>query len=239
MSSKESVYEKIADQYAAVVDTKPQNAFYERPAMLSLLPPLAGLDVLDVGCGSGWYTEHLLQQGAAVTAFDVTPRFVELTRARVGSRARVLEADLAQPLDFAGDASFDLIVCPLVLHYVADWESVFREFRRVLRSSGLLVFSTHHPFVDWKEFQREDYFATELLEDQWDVGTVTFYRRPLMAMSEALSRAGFVIERLLEPQPTEEYRQAKPDWYERLMKNPGFLLIRAHPAGDRASDLRA
>jgi len=97
-----------------------------------------------------------------------------------------------------------------------------------LRPRGTLVFSTHHPFNDWKLFDREDYFAVELLEDEWDdFGKVTFYRRPLTVISSDLAGAGFVIEKLLEPQPTEEFRQMNPEGYERLRKNPWFLAIRA------------
>jgi SAM-dependent methyltransferase len=224
-------YDAIAERYAAGVDASPQNAFYERPAVLSVLPPLEGRSVLDVGCGSGWYAEQLVQAGAKVTAFDLTHRFVELTRRRVGPGAEVLQADLAEPLDFASDSAFDLVICPLVLHYVRDWLPVLGEFRRVLRPGGILVFSTHHPFTDWQEFQREDYFATELLTDEWSAGTVKFYRRPLSAMIEALSSAGFVVERLVEPQPTEEYRRQNPEWYDKLMRTPWFLVVRARRDG--------
>lgn len=221
-------YQGIALQYAQQVDSRPMNAHYERPAMLSLLPPLAGARVLDVGCGSGWYAEYLLGQGAAVTSFDLDETFVALTRARVGERARVLRADLAEPLTFAADGAFDLAVAPLVLHYLRDWLPSLRELRRVLRPDGLLVFSTHHPFMDWQEFQCADYFALERLEDYWEgVGPVQFYRRPLTAISAALAEAGFCIERLLEPQPGEAYRQARPEWFERLRVSPWFLLVRA------------
>jgi SAM-dependent methyltransferase len=103
MANERPVYEGLADKYAATVDSKPQHAAYERPAMLSLLPEVAGRDVLDVGCGSGWYAEHLLGKGASVTSFDVEPRFVELTRSRIGERGVVLQADLSQPLGFASD----------------------------------------------------------------------------------------------------------------------------------------
>lgn len=225
-------YAEIAGSYARRVDASPMNIFYERPATRSLLPPLAGLRVLDVGCGSGWYAEYLLGAGARVTSFDLNEEFVALTRARVGGRATVLRANLAEPLSFAGDGAFDLAVAPLVLHYLRDWAPALRELRRVLRPAGLLVFSTHHPFMDWQEFQRDDYFAVERLDDYWQgVGAVQFYRRPLTAISRDLAEAGFVIERLLEPQPGEEYRAARPEWFERLSKNPWFLFVRARSEG--------
>ena len=101
-----SSYESIAGKYAATVDTKPWNANYERPALISLLPPLERAKVLDVGCGPGWYADYLVGQGAEVTAFDLNAEFVRLTTARVGNRAKVLQADLAEPLAFAADQAF-------------------------------------------------------------------------------------------------------------------------------------
>jgi SAM-dependent methyltransferase len=221
-------YEPIAGRYAATVDTKPWNACYERPALLSLLPPLNGTRVLDAGCGSGWYAEHMVSQGAAVTAFDLNDEFVRLTRARVGARATVLRADLSEPLAFAADEAFDLAVCPLVLHYLRDWLPVLQELHRVLRRTGVLVLSTHHPFMDWQLFKTDNYFATELLHDEWEgIGRVDYYRRPLSAITEDLSRAGFWIDRLLEPQPTDDFKRLNPAGYERLTRNPWFLFLRA------------
>ena len=223
-----SSYESIASKYAATVDTKPWNAHYERPALISLLPSLERAKVLDVGCGPGWYADYLVGQGADVTAFDLNAEFVGLTKARVGDRARVLQADLAEPLTFAADQEFDIAVCPLVLHYLRDWRPTLRELNRVLKSDGVLVLSTHHPFMDWQLFNTESYFAVELLEDEWeDIGRVEYYRRPLMAITEDLYSAGFWIERLLEPQPTDAFRRVNSKDYERLTKNPWFLFIRA------------
>ena len=220
-------YESKAHQYAAVVDSRPWNAYYERPAVLSLLPALEDRSVLDAGCGSGWYAEYLLNHGAKVVAFDFNADFVNLTSRRVGALARVLQADLAEPLDFAGEAEFDLVICPLVLHYLKDWQPALREFHRVLKSCGVLVFSTHHPFQDWQYFKTQDYFAVDLLEDEWDIGRISFYRRPLTAMSQDLASSGFDIERILEPQPTEEFKSANPKAYEHHMKHPLFLVVRA------------
>lgn len=220
-------YHGKARKYAKTVDTKPWNACYERPAVISMLPPLTNAKVLDAGCASGWYAEYLIHQGAIVTALDFNREFVSLTRARIGGRARVFRADLAEPLDFLENSEFDTVVCPLVMHYVKDWLPTFREFHRILRPQGVLVLSTHHPFMDWKFFNRRDYFAVELLEDEWEIGTVTFYCRPLTAMSRALESGGFFVERLLEPQPTEDFRRLDPKGYERHIKNPLFLVVRA------------
>jgi SAM-dependent methyltransferase len=124
-------YQDIAAAYAAQVDARPMNAYYERPAMRTLLPPLAGRRVLDIGCGSGWYAEYMLNAGAQVTAFDLDEKLVAFTQARVGDRAAVLRANLAEPLHFAADGWFDLAVAPLVLHYLRDWTPALQEIYRV------------------------------------------------------------------------------------------------------------
>ncbi len=223
-----SSYEGKAEKYAKKVDRSPWNVHYERPAVLSLLPSLKGSKILDVGCGSGWYAEYLASCGAIVTGFDLSAEFVALTKSRVGPRATVLQANLAEPLDFAADGEFDVVVCPLVMHYLEDWKAAFCEFYRVLKPEGVLVFSTHHPFNDWKLFNKEDYFAIELLEDEWkDVGKVAFYRRPLTSMSKDLASTGFLVEQILEPQPTKDFQRVDPNGYDLVSKTPWFIVIRA------------
>ncbi|HEX5438453.1 MAG TPA: class I SAM-dependent methyltransferase [Gemmatimonadaceae bacterium] len=233
-------YDTIADAYAAGVDTAPYNALYERPAMLALLPSLAGARVLDAGCGAGWYAEQLLGRGATVVSVDASAVMVEHARRRLeplgvlgtGGRGELRVADLAHPLAFAGDASFDGIVSPLVLHYLRDWGPTLAEFRRVLRPNGWLVFSTHHPTTEAERLGVARYRDVELVDEVWHwVGRVRFYRRPLSAIVDALSGAGFLVERLEEPLPTPAFRDAKPEAYARILRRPEFLLIRARPLG--------
>lgn len=221
-------YAGKAAAYAKSNENKPIQRFYARPAIIDLMPSdIEGKHVLDVGCGGGWFTEYLLTKGATVTAFDYEEVFVDLTAARVSHRARVLQADLSQPLSFAQDNSFDLIIAPLVIHYIKDWAGPLGEFQRILKKRGILLFTTHHPFNDWVLFEREDYFATEQIDDEWDIGPVSFYRRPLTSMCEALNQAGLQIEQIVEPRPRPDYREIDPEWYERLNKNPWFIGFRA------------
>src|SRR5262247_3498546 len=138
-------YSRLADAYAARIGTHPYNAHYDRPAVISLLPPVEGRRVLDAGCGPGVYAEWLAGRGAEVVGIDVCPRMVELARLRLGDRATVIEADLSRPLDFLRAASFDLVLSALAMDYVRDWDAALGEFFRVLRGGGRLVFSVEHP----------------------------------------------------------------------------------------------
>lgn len=220
-------YDSIAAAYAAYVDTAPYNAWYERPAMLELLPSVAGQDVLDAGCGSGWYTEQLLARGARVTAIDASAAMLSYAAARLADRATLHVADLAAPLAFAVDRSFDLVIAPLVIHYLRDLRPAFAEFYRLLRPGGRLIFSTHHPGSEAERLGATAYFETEVVDEVWDVGPVRFYRRPLSDLFTALAAAGFLTEIVHEPQPSEALRQAAPAAYERLLRRPAFLLVRA------------
>lgn len=76
-----------------------------------------------------------------------------------------------------------------------------------------------------------NYFDVELLDLEWTgFGTpirVPSYRRPLSAMLNPLIEAGFALERVLEPIPTERFKETAPAHYEELSRQPGFLCIRA------------
>lgn len=224
-------YQQLANHYHQHVDTKPFNAYYERPGTISLLPDVENKTVLDAGCGAGWYTKWLLDHGAKVTSIDFSENMVNATKQRVGDRANVYQADLNLPFSNLKSKTYDLIVSPLTLHYLKDWGGPMREFNRILKNKGRLIFSVHHPFMDFTLFNRDNYFATELLTDEWDTPDgdveVQFYRRPLSEILKPLYLNGFMIERIIEPMPTEEFRRVLPDKYDRLTKHPQFLFVRA------------
>jgi SAM-dependent methyltransferase len=228
-------YEALAEAYAARVETKPHNAYYERPATLSLLPDVEGKRVLDAGCGPGVYAEWLVNHGAAVVALDVSAKMVSFARERLGNRAEVLRADLARPLDFLEDGSFDVVLSALVLDYARDLGSTFGEFFRVLRPPGHFVFSVGHPFAEFLLHPTGNYFETELVDYEWTgFGTpisMPSYRRPLGALINPLLETGFGLERILEPTPTERFKEEAPEDYEELSRRPGFLCLRAVKRG--------
>jgi ubiquinone/menaquinone biosynthesis C-methylase UbiE len=168
---------------------------------------------MDASAGMLKYAEHRLELLGLIGSSE--------------GKASLHVADLTKPLHFLDDDSVDGILSPLVLHYIRDWAPTLAEFQRVLKSGGWLVLSTHHPATEALRFDVANYFAVEQLEDHWSwVGTVKFFRRPLSAITGALTAAGFVIEELSEPLPDEVFRMEKPEAFERILKHPDFLTIR-------------
>jgi len=230
-------YEKLAEAYAAQVETKPHNAYIDRPATLSLLPDVRGKRVLDAGCGPGLYAQLLVDRGAEVVGIDMSPTMLRLARERVGTAA-FHRADLGAPLPFLEDSSFDLVISPLVLDCVQDLRVPFREFFRVLKSPGVLVFSMGHPFSDYLVCKRlgqsENYFATEAASYRWtgfgDPVDVPWYRRPLSEVVNPRIEAGFILDQIVEPRPTQEFRETAPEEYDRHSREPTFIHIRAKKA---------
>lgn len=227
-------YDVFADEFLDHAGNNLYNAHYDRPTCLALLGDVAGKTVLDAACGPGLYAQELAACGADVIGFDQSPRMVELAEQRAPS-GRFRAHDLAKPLVWLADQSVDLVLFALALEYIDDRTRALRELRRVLRPDGALVLSRQHPTGDWLR-HGGSYFDARVIEETWSRGwRVRYWLAPLEQTCEELHKAGFLIERLLEPRPTAEAAVLDPDNYERLTREPsGFLAIRAVPDPRRA-----
>ncbi|HEY0383481.1 MAG TPA: class I SAM-dependent methyltransferase [Candidatus Elarobacter sp.] len=234
MSGTNPLYDDpaLAAAYARVTSDNVYNAAYERPAVQDVLGDVRGRDVLDAGAAAGEHSVWLVAHGARVVALDASDAMVRLARARLGDSATVLRADLALPLPLA-DASFDVVLSSLTLHYLEDWIPTLRELARVLRPGGRLVFSTHHPALT--DDPAADYHTVRLVEEGWEgfvAGEVPmrFYHRPLERIVGDVLAAGFVLRALREPRPSAEADARDPAVAARLRTRPWFLIVDAEAA---------
>ena len=134
------------DRWAACYDNEDNPLIaLEEPQVAELLGPVSGLRVLDLGCGTGRHALRLAAAGANVTAVDFSEGMLARARDRAGGLPIDFRAhDLAQPLPFA-DASFDRIICGLVLDHIPELAPLFAEMRRVCSPAGFAVISVMHP----------------------------------------------------------------------------------------------
>jgi SAM-dependent methyltransferase len=220
-------YDVLAKAYHENLESRTWNVFYERPETLRILPEVKGVDVLDAGCGSGWYSRYLVDQGAQLTAFDPSERMAEITRARV-PEALVLHTK-TQGLDqFIGKQKFALVLSSLVLHYVKELTLELCLLKERVAKNGCLVISMHHPLLHLERAINPGYLRTEIMTRRWDWldSDISYIRRPLGEICHSITKAGFLIESLSEPLPDERLRSIDLPSYQRLSRCPAFIHFR-------------
>lgn len=98
-----------------------------------LLAAYPGESLLDVGCGTGWFTRRFARQGLHVTGLDSSPEWLAFARANSDPAMRWVEGD-AQALPFP-DVSFDHVMSIAALCFVADEQKAVAEIVRVAHRS--------------------------------------------------------------------------------------------------------
>jgi SAM-dependent methyltransferase len=222
---------------------------------LQLLPPVAGLDVVELGCGTAYVSSWLARRGARVVGLDNSGRQLA-TAARLQA-----EFDVRFPLVHADaeraplrDGSFDLAVSE---YGAAIWCDPYRwipEAARILRPGGRLVFlgnsyllmlMTPAESVPAKRCLQRDHFGMHRFEWEDDPGFLEFHL-PHGEMIRVLRRAGFEILDLVEigaptdagtpgaaPIPIDPL--ATVDWARRWPTEEVWIARKAAPGRDPAS----
>ena len=104
------------------------------------IPQKIGLKILDIGCGTGFFTGILSQMGHEVIGIDLTKEMIHLATVFANQEkfdAKFLVMD-AQNLEFK-DASFDIVISRNVTWTLPDVPKAYQEWLRVLKKGGLLI----------------------------------------------------------------------------------------------------
>ncbi len=225
------------------------------PAFLTFVGDLRGQRVLDAGCGEGYNTRILARRGARMTGADLSERMIALARDEERREPLGIDYARASYTDMAmfTDASFDAVVSFMSLMDGPRFDLAMHELFRVLRPGGLLAFSITHPCFLTKgaHWLRDDqgakiklmvgnYFDPAEWVERWRFTdappdapefAVPRFDRTLSEYVNTLLGAGFVLERIEEPRPTEEYCAAHPShggWRDHAAL---FLYFRATKPG--------
>jgi ubiquinone/menaquinone biosynthesis C-methylase UbiE len=217
------------------------NEMVEQLAMLSLLPDVKDMSVLDLGCGTGDLARRIKALGARqVTGIDISANMLEIAR-QDNPQGITFEERAIEDLKYKPQ-TFDLVVSSLALHYVADLGEVTWKIYEWLKPSGTFLFSIEHPVLTssqgihrgWVKDQVgnklcwpvDSYSEEGIRESHWFVEGVIKYHRTLSTILNSLIDAGFTIKKLQEPKATEADEAAWPELKE-AARRPPFLIVKA------------
>ena len=196
---------------------------------------VAGQRALDSGCGEGRFCRILLERGArAVLGLDRCEAMIEAAEALRSKGDAYRVADV-QDLSFLEDGSFDLAVSYLNHCDLPDADANVREVFRVLAPGGRFVVANLHPMRSatglWhraadgaKEHVLLDRYFDEGARRWTILGTeITNFHRSLGATCDGFLRAGFRIDRIVEPSVTPEALARFPELDDEL-RVPNFIV---------------
>ena len=238
-------WDRVADWVLSHTPVPPDSPTYgphqRSEAELRLCGDVAGVRVLDLGCGGGHNAVAFARRGARVVGVDRSA--VMLTHARAlaeaaGQKVELRQSDLAE-LAFVATASVDLVFCSWTLQYVDDLQRVFRQVHRVLRPDGTIVVSVPHPAGHLLRDEPGGRIAVGRPYDDpepqpRDLGgeVVEEHQHTVSALVQALRRSNLQVDVLAEPDPAAlPDPAAAPRWEARWALAPSMPALRARKQG--------
>lgn len=196
------------------------------PNFLKILPPVAGLKGVDVGCGEGTNTRAVAERGAKMIGIDASSIFIDYARTHDSSAELGIEYLVASATDLPFSAEeFDFAMSTMCLMDIPDLEKAIAEVYRVVRAGGFLQFSIMHPCFSTPAFkwvhnadgeriavEAGSYFDEKVSIDEWTFTSappeissqfepfrVAHFHRTLTSWISLLLATGFSLEALNEP----------------------------------------
>lgn len=153
---------KAASKYDAWYET-PRGAWIgqkEFSILVKLFTPKHGQTLLDVGCGTGYFSQRFLNLGLDVTGLDPDSAMIEVARSK-NSQVKYIEGDaLALPFE---DNSFDYCSAITSLCFVSEVEKAIKEMFRVSRHGVMLGLLNRHSLLHQEKKQSVSYLGA-----RWD-----------------------------------------------------------------------
>ena len=185
--------------------------------ILSMLQPVAGTRVLDVGCGEGGFARLLAEHGANVVGMDASARMLEYAReAARGSHGNISYVH-ADACDVAGLRlePFDTVVMIMCLMFMADASLAVRACSSVMKPDGRLVVAMTHPFMSavsreggfnkapaHSEADKAGYFVEHVIHATvHDELSIPLYHRPLQEYWRIAAECGLAVRKIAETPP--------------------------------------
>jgi len=246
MSTKETIkaYDLFGEQYHN--SRKKQNGisfFYnhnlEMPTTLKLLGNVKDKKILDLGCGSGFYSSLLYKKGAKIKGIDLSKTLIKLAKEQA-QEVEFKVGDIVKKLPYK-NSEFDIVLSSLVLGHLDSWDNVLEEINRILKKNGIFIFSNYNPVTEktnkkkwfFKTFRViENYFVEGPRPKIWTPETKNFPKELKLNVMHYHKTYGTIIKLLIKHEfeiidyedsfPTKISKEQFPKEYKKSINAPHF-----------------
>lgn len=209
----------------------------------ALFPDLSGKSVLDLGCGYGWHCKYAVECGAKqVLGIDLSEKMIQEANEKNADPQITYRVSGLDEYDYPAD-SYDCVISNLVLHYIADIDSILKKIYSTLKPGGIFLLNIEHPVFtagvnqDWiydsdgkpQYWPVDDYFYPGERVTRFLGKTVIKQHHTLTQILMGLISAGFRLEVVEEAMPSAD--SMKIPGMSDEMRRPMMLLIKALKRG--------
>lgn len=187
----------------------------------------AGMKVLEIGCGTGYFTKELAKTGAQITAIDISSDLLKVARQEIKCGNVTFKEENAYALSFPAE-SFDSVIGSSILHHL-EIKKALAEFHRVLRKKGTVFFTEPNMINPQIMMQKNIPFLKKMMGDSPD--EVALFRWEVARM---LKVAGFKNVRI---QPFDFLHPKTPRALIRFVRSAGNILENVPLVSEMAGSL--
>lgn len=247
-SKKNTSWGGVAEWYSELLG---KEGTYQKevvlPNLLRVMSPQHGETVLDLACGSGFFSRAFAEEGVKVIGVDVAKALIEIAK-KTPNKNIAYKVSPAHKLEFLESGSVDKVAMVLAIQNIEEIQKTFAEAARVVKKGGTIHIVMNHPAFrvpkrsswGWDEkggaqYRRVDAYMSESTEkiqmhpgDKPSEYTLSFHR-PLQVYFKHLRRGGFLVrglEEWISNRKSEPGPRAREE--DRIRKEiPLFLYIEA------------
>jgi ubiquinone/menaquinone biosynthesis C-methylase UbiE len=221
MSTKNTSWGKVATWYNTLLE-EGEDTYQSKlilPNLIRILSPQSNEEILDLGCGQGFFSRQIAQSGARVMGVDIGNELIKIAKDQAGEREKYLVLSAEKLTGLSGER-FDAVVCVLALQNIKNMQNAILEIARVLKPNGRVVLVLNHPTFripsasDWQfdektnvQYRRMSKYLSEITQEVdmtqgvKDIKKKKFtysFHHPLQVYFKAFAKAGLCTVRLEE-----------------------------------------
>lgn len=201
-----------------------------------LFGEVSGKKVLEIGCGTGHSLQYLAERKVSeLWGLDISEKQIQKAGQHLAAKGfsakfvcSPMEVECGIPVDY-----FDFVYSVYAIGWTTDLDAVFSRIASYLKKDGIFIFSWSHPihkcvavendrFIFKKSYFDESWYSVSLGE-----GTLTLSDRKLSTYVNALGKAGFVIEQIIEESDDEFMKDNDSNFVKKGRMFPVTFVIKA------------
>ena len=175
--------------------------------------------ILDAACGTGKYTVEFFSKGATVYGIDISPKMINVAKSK-NNKIHYQIVDIKKKLEYPSKY-FNKINCAQAIKHIPTYnlKKLFKEYSRIIKDDGVIVFSVTHPDMDWTDFETKTKVTVDLRQES------NIFHHKFKDYFDAFKYAGLTIADIIQVPIGNEIKSMLTNRSYRIVKGRYEVIV--------------